>query len=411
MIIVGAGLSGLTCAKVLIERGTEVAVFEASDGVGGRVRTDERDGFLLDRGFQVYFTSYPVSKRHLDHGALDFRVFDPGAIVHRGRERSVLSDPLRDPKALVPTLLSADATLGDKLRTPKVVASTFPGGRISAGEEGGHDASTLDYLRAAGLSERYIDSFFRPFYGGVLLNRELTTSARVLRFTLRMLATGRTVVPARGMGEIPKQLTSHLPHGAVRLESPVDALLRDGERVTGVSAGGEEYEADAIVVATDAPTAGRLTGEAVPEGRVGEVCLYYETNGLGSGKKILLNAEDEVFVNNAVEISNVSEEYAPQGRHLLYAVALTGLDLPDETLYRQGIGDLARWYPSADFRPIGLRRIPYGQFAQPPGIHETLPENRTATPGLVLAGEYTEDSSINGSMLSGEKAAKEVLRS
>ena len=110
-------------------------------------------------------------------------------------------------------------------------------------------------------------------------------------------------------------------------------------------------------------------------------------------------------MNNGVEISNVSEEYAPPGRHLLYAVALTGLDLPDETLYRRGIEDLTRWYPGADFRPIGLRRIPYGQFAQPPGIHETLPENRTATPELVLAGEYTEDSSINGSMLSGERAA------
>ncbi len=408
-IIVGAGLAGLTCAKVLSERGAEVAVFEASDGVGGRVRTDERDGFLLDRGFQVYFTSYPVSKRHLDHGALDFRVFDPGAIVQRGRERSVLSDPVRDPKALVPTLLSSAATFGDKLRTLEVVAKTFPGA-TSAGEENGEaDTTTLEYLRAAGLSERYIDSFFRPFYGGVLLDRELTTSARVLRFTLRMLATGRTVVPARGMGEIPKQLASRLPEGAVRLDSPVDELLRDRERVTGVRAGGEEHEADAVVVATDAPTAGRLTGEAVPEGRVGEVCLYYETSGLGSGKKILLNAGDGAFVNNAVEISNVSEEYAPLGRHLLYAVALTGFDLPDDALYRRGIEDLGRWYPGADFRPLGLRRIPYGQFAQPPGIHETLPENRTATPGLVLAGEYTEDSSINGSMLSGERAAGAVV--
>ena len=132
-IIVGAGLAGLTCAKVLSESGAEVAVFEASDGVGGRVRTDERDGFLLDRGFQVYFTSYPVSKRHLDHGALDFQVFDPGAIVHRGRERTVLSDPLRDPKALVPTLLSDAATFGDKLRTLGVVAMSFVGA-TSAGK-------------------------------------------------------------------------------------------------------------------------------------------------------------------------------------------------------------------------------------------------------------------------------------
>src|SRR5215211_9090336 len=124
IIIVGAGLAGLTCAKVLRERGAEVAVFEASDGVGGRVRTDEQDGFLLDRGFQVYFTSYPMAGRHLDYEALDFRGFDPGVIVHRGSEKSVLSDPLRDPKGLVPSLLSDAATFGDKLRTLEMVART-----------------------------------------------------------------------------------------------------------------------------------------------------------------------------------------------------------------------------------------------------------------------------------------------
>src|ERR687895_2119287 len=105
VIVVGAGLAGLTCAKVLSERGTEVVVFEAADGVGGRVRTDEKDDFRLDRGFQVYFTSYPVSSRHLDHAKLDLRAFDPGAIVHREGKRTVLSDPMRDPKSLVPTLL------------------------------------------------------------------------------------------------------------------------------------------------------------------------------------------------------------------------------------------------------------------------------------------------------------------
>jgi hypothetical protein len=84
--------------------------------------------------------------------------------------------------------------------------------------------------------------------------------------------------------------------------------------------------------------AGALTGEAVPEGSEGEVCICYETDGLGSGKKILLNAEDGAFVNNAVEMSNISEKYAPPERHLLYTVALTGMDLPDEDLYRRGIG-------------------------------------------------------------------------
>jgi phytoene dehydrogenase-like protein len=409
-IVVGAGLAGLTCAKVLNERGAEVVVFEASDGVGGRIRTDEKEGFLLDRGFQVYFTAYPVARRHLDHDRLDFRSFDPGAIICRGRKKSILSDPLRDPKALAPSLLSDAATLQDKLRTAGLAAKNLSAGSPAGlATDGGEDVSTLEYLRASGLSERYIDLFYRPFYGGVFLSRSLYTSSRAFRFTFRMLATGKTVVPARGMGEIPEQLAAHLPEGAVRLNGAVDALLRHGNRVVGVRVGGEEHEADAVVVATEAPVAGDLTGEAVPEGSVGEVCLYYETSGLGSGKKVLLNAGEEAFVNNAVEISSVSERYAPYGQHLLYAVALTGLDLPDAELYRRGVEDLSSWYPEADFRPLALRRIPYGQFAQPPGIHETLPQNRTATPGLFLAGEYTEDSSINGSMLSGEKAAGEVL--
>src|SRR5215212_4199877 len=258
VIIVGAGLAGLTCAKVLTERGHEVVVFEVSDGVGGRVRTDEKHGFLLDLGFQVYFTAYPAAKRYLDHAALDLRAFDPGAIICRGARSSVISDPLRDPGALVPSLRSEAGSLGDKLRTLGLVARTVPVGAPAAGELGGSDTSSLEYLRESGFSEEFVGSFFRPFYGGIFLDRSLGTSARVLRFTFKMLATGKTAVPSRGMGEIPKQLASRLPLDAVRTNSPVDSLLWEGwDRVVGAKAAGVEHEADTVVVATDAPTAGR----------------------------------------------------------------------------------------------------------------------------------------------------------
>ena len=148
VIIVGAGLAGLTCARVLAESGAAVTLFEASDGVGGRVRTDVVDGFLLDRGFQVYFTSYPVSRRHLDHAKLDFRAFDPGAILHREGKKTVLSDPLRDPKALVPTLLSDAASPADKLRTAGLAAKILPGTAATAATENG-GASTLTRTRTA----------------------------------------------------------------------------------------------------------------------------------------------------------------------------------------------------------------------------------------------------------------------
>lgn len=361
----------------------------------------------------MYFTSYPVSRRHLDHAALDLRAFDPGAILRWGREESVLSDPLRDPKALVPSLLSGAATFSDKLRTLRLGAASVAEGTESVAEvDGEADVSSLEYLRRQGFSELFIDRFFRPFYGGIFLDRSLSTSSRVLRFTFKMLATGKTTVPARGIGEIPEQLASYLPAESVRLNSRVRALLWEGEKVAGVEldgAGGGGEEADAVVVAADAPSAGRLTGASVPEGAVGQVCAYYRTDRPIDGRKIVLNSEKDPFVNNAVGISNVSPLYAPRGEHLLSAVSLGGFDLPDEEVFRRGVGDVSRWYPGLDLVPLAVYRVPYSQFDQPPGVHRGLPGNRTGTPGLVLAGDYTEDSSINGSMLSGEKAAKEVL--
>lgn len=412
VIVVGAGLAGLTCAKVLAEGGEEVVLFEASDGVGGRVRTDEKDGFLLDRGFQVYFTAYPAARRHLDHEKLNLRKFDPGAVVCRPGERSVLSDPRRDPSAIIPSLLSDVATLGDKVRTLRLAYDAISISAEAVSEVPGEDRSSQEYLRGFGFSEEFIDDFFRPFYGGIFLDRSLGTSARVLRFTFKMLANGETVVPARGMGEIPKQLASHLPEGVVNLNTPVERLLyegdRTGDRVSGVEAAGEEHEADAVVVATDAPVTEEIAGERMPEGSLGQLCIYYAGGGIG-GKKISLNAKDGGFLNNVVQISNVSEDYAPDGQDLVCAVALGGMDLPDEEVYRKGTEDITRWYPEADLRPLAVYRIPYAQFSQPPGVHRHLPQNHAKSPGLVLAGEYTEDSSINGSMLSGEKAAREVL--
>ncbi len=412
IIVVGAGLAGLTCAKVLNDRGAEVAVFEASDGVGGRVRTDERDGFLLDRGFQVYFTAYPAAKRHLDHDALDLRAFDPGAVIYRGREKSTVSDPVRDPKALVPSLLSNAVTFPDKLRTLGLVAGSPMLEAETAGAVNGRDVSSVEFLREAGFSEESIDGFYRPFYGGILLDRSLNTSARVLRFTFKMLATGKTAVPAQGIGEIPKQLASHLPPDAIHLESPVDELIYDGERVVGVKSKGMEHEADAIIVATEATGAEGLVAEPnIPNSVVGQTCIYYsaDARGIGGGKKIRLNAEDGGFLNNVVEMSEVSAGCAPPGRSLINAVALGDVAGSDDELYRQGIEEITGWHPQADLEPLAVYRIPFSQFDQPPGIHDGLPTNRTATPGLVLAGEYTEDSSINGAMLSGEKAAEAVM--
>ena len=414
-IVVGAGLAGLACARALHDAGAPVRVLEAAAEVGGRVRTDLRDGYRLDRGFQVLFTAYPAARRWLDLDTLDLRPFAPGAAIRYGGGWAVLGDPRRDPGALLPSLTTTVVGVGDKLRTLALAACLATRDWDGVRAITGADRPTLDYLRACGFSEAYIDRFIRPFYGGIYLDRSLATSARVFAFTFRMLATGDIVVPAEGIGAITRQLAAGLPSGTIQTRVRVRALLREGERVVGVQTDDGAVRAARVVVATASTEAAALSGLPLPTTGIGTTAVYFGSIApLVSHKRILLDPTPGAFINNAVQLSNIAPEYAPPGRHLFACSVLGSPDLADEMIVARCRETLAEWFGAAATAPTRLRalgvvRVPFAQFAQPAGIHDTLPRNRTAIPGLVLAGEYTEDSSINGSLRSGEGAAGAVL--
>jgi phytoene dehydrogenase-like protein len=418
-VIVGAGVAGLTCARMLDKAGKPVLVLEASDGVGGRVRSDNIDGYIMERGFQVLFTAYPAAKRQLDYDRLDFRTFEPGAIICKDTKRSILTDPSRDPGSALPAALTLVVSPLDKLKVLQLaleLKSKSRGDILT-----GPDETTESYLRKRGFSSAMINNFFRPFFAGIFLENKLQTSAKNFRFDYKMLSDGQTVVPARGMGQISEQLAEPLKKkGLVRLNTKVAELLQDGERVSGVRLqGGEIIEAERVVISTPAPEAARLTGQPMPQGNTSTINLYWSGDrSFYKGKKILLNANPDPFVNNAVLATNVAPEAAPPGKHLLSATILGVPDLDDETLFKKGMQDLRRMF-SGDieaqhaldtFKPLKVYRIPYAQFAQVPGYHPTLPLNETGRPGLWFAAEFTEASSLNAAMVSGEKAAKAILR-
>jgi phytoene dehydrogenase-like protein len=413
--VAGAGLAGLVAARHLADAGADVTVFERRETVGGRVRTRNRDGFTLDRGFQVLFTAYPAVRRELDLKALDLQPFSPGAVIARPGERSTLSDPLRDPLSITDTLFNREVTTTDKLRT--LALRQHVGDRDEATVFESPDAPIHEYLRDWGFSDDYIDNFVAPFYGGITLDRSLSTSKRVFEYTFKAMSEGLIALPARGMAAVPEQLATRAREAGatIRREEPVAAITGGGS-VT-VETERRTVDADAAVVATDPRTAKRLTGVAsTPTDARSSVTAYVslpDGPALDDARKIHLNAADE-RPNAVVPLSAVAPSYAPDDRRLLCATFLGdgALDIPDDSLVEATREALAAWYPERRFgglRSVHTDRIEFAQFAQPPGVHDGLPTVDDPSGHVYLAGDYTAWSSIQGAMRSGREAASAAL--
>jgi phytoene dehydrogenase-like protein len=411
VVVAGGGLAGLVAARHLADAGADVRLYERHRDLGGRVRSLRHDGFVFDRGFQVLFTAYPAVQRELDLGALDLRYFKPGAVVARPGERSTLSDPFRDVDAALETVLNREVTFRDKLKILQL--------RRELADESdrdifrGRDATTREYLRERGFSEQFLDNFAAPFYGGITLDRSLGTSKKVFEFTFKMLTVGSIAVPARGMAAISEQLVESAGEACVEVVTDetvtdLDANGRDPE----LELGRDSTDADAVVVATDPKQARELTGvESIPTDAKGCVTQYYAFDGpeLDAGDRLLLNAESDA-PNQIAQLSSVAPEYAPEDRNLLSATFLGVPDEPDEDLAAETARTLGSWYPERrlDLETLHTSRVEFAQFAQPPGVHDRLPDVDAPAGPVYLAGEYTESSSLNAAMLSGRAAANAV---
>jgi len=424
--VVGGGLAGLVAAARLAEAGANVTLYERRPEVGGRVRTETVDGFTLDRGFQVLFTSYPAVAAELDADGLDVRRFAPGATICRPGSRSVLSDPLRDPRGAIPSLLNDEVSVSDKLRT---LALRYD---LSKRDEddffAGPDTSIREYLYKWGFADDYVTNFVEPFYGGITLDRSLSTSKHVFEYTFRAMGRGAIGVPAEGMRAIPESLAARAREAGVTIETgedvesvrtagqgrvPFRTGSDDAEGATVELADGPTRETDAVVVAATPPEARRLTGvESIPTEGVPNVTGWYALpagESFETGKRILLNAAEE-SPNAVVPMSEVAPEYAPDDRALLAATFLgeEPFDRPATALCDDVRDALEAWYPERDFsglETLDVHRIRFAQFAQPPGVHADLPDSDDPEGPVVLAGDYTEWSSIQGALESGRTAA------
>ncbi len=404
VLIVGAGVAGLACAQDLTRAGVACTVLEASDGVGGRVRTDAVDGFLLDRGFQILLTAYPEVQGRLDVAALEVGLFEPGAAIRRGGRFHRVSDPLRRPLEIPGTVAAPIGTLADKARLVRLVVDV----RRHTVQEllRRPDTTTAERLARAGFSERMMESFWQPLFAGIQLDPDLEVSSRRFDTILRMLAVGATGVPRWGMGRIPAQLASTLPDDVVRLGASVVGIDASGV----VLQGGEHLSARAVVVATDGPAAHRLLGAHVPDpGSRAAACCWFAAPGPPlQGPLLILDGEASGPAKNVAVMSEVSPSYAPAGRSLV-AAAVPGPGALAPTVTGQVREQLARWFDSdtSDWEHLRTDVIAHGQPAQGPPLH---PKQSVALgEGVFVCGDHRDTASIQGAMFSGGRTASAVL--
>jgi phytoene dehydrogenase-like protein len=405
VIIVGAGLAGLCCARELQAKRIPFQILEASDGIGGRVRTDTVDGFLLDRGFQVLLTAYPEAKRGLDCARLELKPFLPAVISWYAGRMNRLVDPWRTGGSWKAAWQSEFGTLMDKLRIVRLRRRLRRSSIDQIFQR--PDRSTKEALVAEGFSSEMVHRFFRPLIGGILLDGELKSSSRMFEFVFKMLSEGDAALPARGMGMIPAQLAESFPGGAVRLNASVEALHENELRL----AGGETLRARAIVIAADGPSAAHLVGEVEPASR-SVTCFYYAADEPPVAEPILvLNGDGAGPVNNFAVISRVAPGYAPTGKHLVSAAVLGTHQLTDVQLGGFIIAQMKSWFGkiAGTWRFLRSYRITHAQPQQYPGALEPPQRPVRIRPGVYTCGDHRDNASIDGALASGRRAAEAVV--
>jgi phytoene dehydrogenase-like protein len=406
VVIIGAGLSGLCCARELQRQGVGFLLLESCARVGGRIRTDMLEGFRLDRGFQVFLSSYPEAKRNLDYGALQLRAFLPGALVRYDGQFHELTDPWRRPLAAIRSVWSPIGSLTDKLRAANLRRQSLRGtieDRFQDPEE-----TSLQLLQRSGFSESMIDRFLKPFFGGIFLDSRLETSSRMLHFVFRMLSTGLGCIPAEGMEAIPQQLASTLPADSIRTSARV-AQVQPGKVAL---ATGEEISADAIVVATEGPAASALLGDTIPSSGQGTTCLYFSASRPPIDKPILvLNGDGRGPINNLCVPTNTAPSYGP-GDRCLISVTTLGIAKDSEQLLQAVLEQLREWFGDtiATWKHLTTYSIRYALPAQiPPAL--SVPQRPVRwQSGIYVCGDHRDNASIQGAMVSGRRAAEAVMQ-
>ena len=402
--IVGAGVSGLVAAQVLENQGYQPVILEASDRAGGRVKTDIKKGFQLDHGFQVLLSSYPAAQKYLDFKALKLQELKPGAVIFNNGKQQIIGDPLRDISTLFSTLFSGIGTLSDKFKIFQLnlkLKNKSMGAIFSSDE-----ISTKAYLQEFGFSSQIITQFFTPFFTGIFLENELTTSSRMFEFVFKMFGEGLAVIPKGGMEEISKQLVSNLKHTTFQYNTKVTSVS-DEEIILHT---GDKLASTATIIATDAS---KLVKNAPSKNLSWKSCqtLYFTANKRVIEKSMIgLIYNENSLVNNIFYHTSIAT-HSNNTKELLSVTVVKEHQLSEEQLIATVTKQLLEECTIDHLTFLAVYHIKKALPDLKDIKYEVSPSETQLSSGIFLAGDVQLNGSLNAAMIAGEKAALQVIAS
>ena len=402
VIVIGAGVSGLVAAKTLEEKGFCPIILEASDSIGGRVKTDLIDGFRLDHGFQVLLTAYPEARKHLNYQKLQLQEFLPGAVIYKDQKRIKIGDPLRERSFLWSTLFSSIGNLSDKLKILKL--NKYLKKKSIDDIFTTKERTTLEYLKEFGFSDGMIDYFFTPFFTGIFLESGLNTSSRMFEFVYKMFGEGNAAIPREGIGAIPEQIFKGLNSTTLHLNTKVKTV-RDGEIEL---INGEVLKNDYTIITANASSlVSNLRGESLNW----KSCqtLYFKTPARKIKEPLIgLIPSNKTLINNIFYHTSLDNKMPLKEELLSVTLVNSASSLTDELLIKQVQMELSRYCSIDQTTFLKMYQIPQALPNLSNLQNEIPPSETRLTSNIFLAGDVQLNGSLNAAMLSGELAAEAI---
>ena len=400
--IIGGGISGLIAARVLEEYGLSATIIEATDRLGGRVKTDVVDGYSLDHGFQVLLTAYPAAKKYLDFDALALQEFLPGSAIFKNGKQKIIGDPLRNLSLLLPTLFSGIGTVNDKLKIlalnrrlkKKSIQNIFAE----------KEQTTLAYLENIGFSETIITDFFIPFFSGIFLENKLDTSSRMFEFVYKMFGEGNAALPKDGIQAIPKQLFEKLKSTTIIFNTKVKSVENGSIKLES----GETLKSNFTIIATQASG---LVSNLKNQATLWKSCdtLYFEVAKREIKKPLIgLIAMHNALINNIFYHTSLQTS-ATATKELLSVTVIDRQNLTNKQLVTEVQKELKELCNIDSCTFIKQYNIPMALPNLQDIQYEMLPSETRLTETIFLAGDTQLNGSLNAAMIAGERAALEVI--